>query len=443
MTPAARIAAVTELLEAAFQSVTPVERVPVDQVVAAYMRRRRFIGSKDRRYIGQLFYDLLRGLSRLDWWLDRFGQPVAPRSRVLAHLALGEAMAFPAIEALYGAGGYGPEPLSAAERDLLKGLPTGGLTQDAQPAWVRAECPEWLWPIFEAAFGDLTEAELAALIPAAPLDLRVNLLKVERTTALAALMEAGVASEATRLSPLGLRIAGRPALQQLVAYKEGWIEPQDEASQLAALLCYARPGQQVLDLCAGAGGKALALGAAMGNEGRLLLHDRDARRLSRAMPRLKRAGVTNAVAIGAEELAAAAGSFDRVLIDAPCSGSGAWRRHPDARWRLQPDELADRCGEQASLLAQAAPLTAPGGRLIYATCSLLAQENDGQVAAFLAEQEDFKLLPIRQVWEQSLHSAYPLEAQSEKAGLQSMTLTPAGQGCDGFFVAVMERQRAL
>ncbi|HMB75218.1 MAG TPA: RsmB/NOP family class I SAM-dependent RNA methyltransferase [Kiloniellaceae bacterium] len=432
MTPAARIAAVTELLEAAFQTPTPVERT-----VTAYLRRRRFIGAKDRRAIAQLFYNLLRGLSRLDWWLERCGQAVTPRARVLAHLALGEGMTAAAVAELFAAGGYGPAPLSASEATLLQALPPGGLTDAAQPVWVRAECPDWLWPAFEAAFAAAAEAEAAALIPPAPLDLRVNALKTTRDEAAAALAAADVESAPTTLSPWGLRIHGRPALPQMAAFAEGWFEPQDEASQLAALLSDARPGQRVLDLCAGAGGKALALAAAMGNQGQLLLHDRDEARLARAMPRLQRAGVTIAAALGADALAVATGSFDRVLIDAPCSGSGAWRRHPDARWRLQPDDLADRCGEQAALLAQGAALTAPGGRLIYATCSLLPQENERQVGMFLAARHDFAVLPVARLWAETLAAPCPVAGEDD-----CLTLTPAGQGCDGFFVAAMARQGA-
>lgn len=432
MTPAARIAAVTELLEAAFAAPVPVERT-----VAGYLRRRRFIGSKDRRAISQMFYGLLRALARLDWWLAELEQPAAPRARVLAYLVLEESRTPAAVAELFSAGGYGPAPLSAAEAALLERLPPGGLTTAAQPVWVRAECPDWLWPAFEAAFGATAEAELSALITAAPLDLRVNALKADRDAVAEALAAAGVASAPTPLSPMGLRVAARPALPRLAAFAEGWFEPQDEASQLAALLTDARPGQQVLDLCAGAGGKALALAAAMGNSGQLLLHDSDERRLAKAWPRLTRAGVSNAAAIGAGDLAAAAGRFDRVLVDAPCSGSGAWRRHPDARWRLQPEDLAARCEEQASLLERAAGLTAPGGRLIYATCSLLPQENDGQIAAFLAQHPDFALLPIAALWRELLPTPWPLPA-----GTDSLTLTPAGQACDGFFIAVMARQGA-
>ena len=436
MTPAARVAAVMEALGVALPG-----SLPAEQVLAAYLRRRRYIGSKDRRAITQRFYALLRSLSRIDWWLEAPSQAPSPRARVLAHLALAEGLGREEIAGLCGAGGYGPAPLSAVEDALLSRLAGAGLTSPEQPVWVRAETPAWLWPAFVTAFGPEAERELSALLPAAPLDLRVNSLKTDRETAQAALAEAGLAFRPTALSPLGLRIEGRPALQNLAATRDGWIEPQDEASQLAALLTDARAGMAVLDFCAGAGGKALALGAAMAGEGRLVLHDSDPERLARAKPRLARAGVANAAFSegGADGLPGEAGRFDRVLVDAPCSGSGAWRRHPDARWRLQPADLAARCLLQGRLLGQAGDLVAPGGRLIYATCSLLPQENTGALAAFLEGRPDYELLPIEEVWQEALAGGADCPAPP---GAGSLTLTPARHGCDGFFIAVLQRRSA-
>ena len=221
------------------------------------------------------------------------------------------------------------------------------------------------------------------------------------------------------------------------AFRDGLVEVQDEASQLAALLVEARPEMAVADLCAGAGGKALALAAAMGNRGRLVALDSEAARLERARPRLARAGVTcHALqTLSGDDgpwLSAEAAGFDRVLVDAPCSGSGAWRRNPDARWRLTPEALAELLETQATLLDRAAALVRPGGRLIYATCSLLAEENGAQIESFLARATDFALKPYGEVWRAAIGSTPPDRAAT-------LTLTPARHGTDGFFVAVLER----
>ncbi len=454
MTPAARIEAAIELLGRIDAEVAPAERVMV-----RYLRERRYIGSKDRRALGDLTYRVLRARARLDWWLEHAGPGPGdgldrPRRSVLAALVLIDGRTPETLAALFDGGTYHPAPLDPDERalaDALAGQGAGcGLTDPGQPAWVAAECPEWLWPEFVEAFGAGAAAELGALMGEAPLDLRVNTLKGDRAAARAALAEEGIDAAPTPLSPLGLRAAGRPGLSAGRAYESGLVEIQDEGSQVVALITDARPGMVVLDFCAGAGGKTLALAAAMDNRGRLTALDVDQRRLDRAAGRLKRAGIGNVERHRLDDeawLARHAGGFNRVLVDAPCSGTGAWRRQPDARWRLTPETLDGYRGTQARILAQAAPLVAGGGRLIYATCALLPSENRRQVEAFLAARPDFSLLPAAAVW------AETLAAMGGPAGAPGppprpapfdgpyLLLSPARHGTDSFFAAILERRK--
>jgi len=451
MTPAARIAAVIELVQAIEADPRPAERC-----VADYLRGRRYIGAKDRRAVADAVFAWLRARARTDWWVARAapageargeardgasggaGGAAQARAAVLALLALVEGRAAAEIAALFDGSRYGPAPLSDGEGALVAHLAGRSLDDPAQPDWVRLECPEWLLPAFGAAFGGGRDRELAALIAAAPLDLRVNALKGDREQARAALADEGIEAAPTPLSPWGLRVAGRRAVTAGAAYRAGLIEPQDEGSQLVALLCDARPGLAVADLCAGGGGKTLALAAAMGNDGRLVALDRDEARLARARARLRRAGAGLAELHGPPDavwLAAEAGRFDRVLIDAPCSGTGTWRRQPDARWRLTEGDLARYRAAQAALLDDGAGLLRPGGRLVYATCSLLPAENREQIAAFLAAHPDFAVVPAAGAWLAAL-GAPPAGLPSPFEG-EFLTVTPARHGCDGFFAAVL------
>jgi 16S rRNA (cytosine967-C5)-methyltransferase len=449
MTPGARIQAAIELL-----GLIEAAPVPAERVVTAYHRARRYIGSKDRRAVGDLVYAVLRGQARLDWWLARVGaadgdEAGRPRRVVLAALVLIEGRGAEELAGLFDGGAYAPAPLEGPERALVAALTDRDLTDPSQPPWIAVECPEWLWPEFEAGFGAAAADELAAMIAPASLDLRVNTLKGDRAAARAALAEEGIAAEPAPLSPLGLRVpvrpGGRPTLSAGRAFESGLVEVQDEGSQLVAILTDARPGMAVADFCAGAGGKTLALAAAMAGEGPLSALDTDQRRLDRAVRRIKRAGARNVTRqrlVGEDWLAHRAGVFARVLVDAPCSGSGAWRRQPDARWRLSPEKLAGYRHTQARILAQAASVVAGGGRLVYATCSLLPSENEAQVAAFLDARPDFTVLPMDRVWAETM---VPLggPAAPEPAPFSGpfLQLTPARHGCDGFFAAVFERRK--
>ncbi|HXC91667.1 MAG TPA: RsmB/NOP family class I SAM-dependent RNA methyltransferase, partial [Stellaceae bacterium] len=283
--------------------------------------------------------------------------------------------------------------------------------------------------------------EMAALNAAAPVDLRVNLLKADRETVRRVLAAEGVAAEPTPWSPLGLRLAARAPLSGLKAFKDGLFDVQDEGSQLAALLAGARPGMRVVDFCAGAGGKTLALAAGMANRGKLVACDVSARRLERAGLRLRRAGVGNVErrVLSSENdkwVKRHAGGFDLVFVDVPCLGTGTWRRNPDAKWRSQPEDLAELILLQQQILRSAARLVRAGGRLVYATCSLLREEDAAQAEAFLAGSPDFALLPAARAWAETIGRTSP-------SGEDYLFLTPARHGTDGFFVAIFERKPAM
>ncbi|MDX1401218.1 MAG: RsmB/NOP family class I SAM-dependent RNA methyltransferase, partial [Kiloniellales bacterium] len=350
MRPPARLAAVIEVLEELFSG----KKCAADQVLTAYFRARRFIGSKDRRNIADRSFDLLRHHFRLRWHLAALLREPTARNLLLAYLVLVEKETPEATTAHFSAGGYGPASLSPAEADLVQKLHRRRLDEKEMPPWVASECPEWLWPRMEAALGRTAKKELSAFARSAPLDLRVNLLKTDRSAARESLAAEGVQAVETPYSHLGLRVTGRPALTASTAYRDGLVEPQDEASQLAALLLEAEPGQKVLDFCAGAGGKALALAAEMQNRGRLLLHDKNAARLSLSKVRLQRAGIEIAEIVSTPaSLPAHRGTCDRVFVDAPCSATGRWRRQPDGRWQLTAKFLREVVDLQRRIVKQA------------------------------------------------------------------------------------------
>lgn len=431
MTPAARVAAAVEMLEA----VAAGSGRPADATVSAYFRQRRYIGSKDRTALAERLYALLRWHARIGWWLERTGHPDTPRARVIAGLMLGEAVPAAEIPRLFSGGRHAADTLEPDEQRLVQALTGHTLDHPEMPAGVRAECPDWAAGPLQALFGDRFEAEMAALLAPAPLDLRINTLRAERESVRQALAAVGIKAEPTALSPIGLRVEGRPPLAGLSVFKTGQIEVQDEGSQLVALLVDPQPGQQVVDFCAGAGGKALALAAKMQGRGRVVAADISKGRLIRAKERMRRAGIDN---IEPRQLdterdrwvSRAKGKFERVLIDAPCSGTGSWRRNPDSRWRSV--DLAELTALQGRILASASRLTKTGGRLVYATCSLLREENEAIVEAFLAENPDFRVVPLAEAWAAALEAPCPTDGPY-------LRLSPARNGTDGFFAAVLER----
>ncbi|MFA9387630.1 MAG: ABC-three component system protein [Methyloceanibacter sp.] len=291
----------------------------------------------------------------------------------------------------------------------------------------------------------LAGEEGAALSERAPVDIRTNTLKATREKVLKALQR--FEAQPTGYSPLGVRIAHRPGparsphVEAEGAHGKGWFEVQDEGSQMAALLSGAGPRQQVMDFCAGAGGKTLALSSLMKNTGQLFAYDSDRMRLRPIFERLKRAGARNVQVLNAgetEALTPLEGKMDLVVIDAPCTGSGVWRRRPDAKWRLSPQMLEARAGEQVAVLDSGAALVKPGGRLAYITCSVLPIENRDQVDAFMSRHPDFKIVPWRMLWEAAFPVAPPASADGSE---EALLMTPLGHGTDGFFVAVLERAR--
>lgn len=435
MTPGARIQAAIELLD----EISSGGSRPADGVVAFYFRGRRYIGAKDRRAIADLVYGVLRRRARLDWWITRTDLASRDgRSRVIADLVLNERCDQTAIAALFDNKDHSPRVLTGEEKQLIEALAGQKPFHHDMPDWVRGEYPEWLEPQLRDLFGEDLAAEMGVMRDEAPLDLRVNSLKADRAAAVAALAEDNLTATPTALSPLGLRLPGRVALATQRAFREGMIEVQDEGSQIVALLTGAQPGQAVVDFCAGAGGKTLALAACMKNKGRLIACDTVETRLARATERLRRAGIDNVTRRVLESehdkwVKRNSGSFDRVLVDAPCTGTGTWRRNPDAKWRLKPRDLEELTVLQGRILASAARLVKPGGRLVYATCSLLPAEDEQPVRTFLDSHEQFELLPVPAVWAETIGTACPTDQPM-------LRLTPFRHGTDGFFAAVLQRK---
>ena len=429
MTPPARLEAAIALLEA----IEAAPHRPADAIANEFFRERRFIGSGDRRAVSDRVWRVLRARRRLTWWVPR----ATPRLLVAASL-LTEGWALAGVAESFSGDRFAPGGLERNEYNALRRVEGQVLDQAEMPEPVRFELPDWLYPRMLARFGDRLATEMAALSEPAPLDLRVNVLKGTRDEAAAALAAEGWEARPTPLSPWGLRIDGRRPVTSGPAFQSGLVEIQDEGSQLIAALTGAKPGMRVVDWCAGAGGKTLALAAMMGNRGQIVACDVSASRLDGAVRRLRRAGVNNVerhlVETGDKWAKRRAGAFDRVLVDAPCTGTGTWRRNPDARHRLTEQDLLELTRKQSSILDTARALVRPGGRLIYATCSLLQEENEGQVSGFLLRHADFRLVPLAQAW--------PFEGTvPEVMGPdgEMLSLTPAAHGTDGFFAAVLER----
>ena len=420
MTPGARVQGAIDLLSA----VATWEK-PADALASAWFRDRRYIGGGDRRAISFRVWNVIRDWRKLTWRLR------AEDARLLVAAAmLLDGAPFAHLEALYNGEPHSPRPLDDAERAALRPLEGATPLHPRMPEDVRHEVPAWILPRLVEHFGADTPAELAALLVEAPLDLRVNLLKADRETARAALAAEGIEARPTPFSPWGLRIAGRKPVVTGAAFRDGLVEIQDEGSQLVALLAGAAPGMRVLDYCAGAGGKTLALAMTMENRGHLVAADVSATRLEGAVRRLRRAGVHNVerhlIVAGDKWAKRRAASFDRVLVDAPCTGTGTWRRNPDARLRLAETDLAELVAKQAAILATAARLLRPGGRLVYAVCSVLAEEGVGQVERLLAAEPALRVVPVAEAWQGAPTTPF-------------LAITPRRHGTDGFFAAVLER----
>ncbi|SDR56809.1 16S rRNA (cytosine967-C5)-methyltransferase [Rhizobiales bacterium GAS113] len=433
MTPSARLSAAIEVLDD-----IAARRRPAADALKDFGLARRFAGSKDRAAIASLVYDVLRRKASAAWIMgfERV-EEAPPRAVLLAALRLGRRMSVDALAALCDGSRFAPPPLSAQERARLE---AGATALANAPLHVAGDFPEWLSPSLQGEFGDDLVNEMQALAHRAPLDLRVNALKGRRDEAMAAL--AHLRPEATPHSALGLRLPhgedGRgPSVQSEPAFLDGLVEIQDEGSQLVSLLAAAKPGETVIDLCAGGGGKTLALAAMMGSGGRIFATDGDQRRLAPIHARLQRAGVRNVEVRTPrgrthEPLAGLEGQADLVLVDAPCTGVGTWRRNPDAKWRMRPGSLAERLKEQDAVLARAAQFVKRGGRIAYITCSLLPQENDARLLAFMERQTGWRCLP-----QAELAAAMPQLAGFGSRGGAGLLVTPARTGTDGFFFSVL------
>jgi 16S rRNA (cytosine967-C5)-methyltransferase len=431
MTPAARLSAAIEVL-----TDIDARRRPAADALKDWGLSHRFAGSGDRAAIAGLLYDALRRKASSAFIMG----DGTPRAVLLGMLRRERRLDVAAIANLADGGRFAPSPLTDQERARLDAA-----SLDGAPAWVAGDYPEWLDPRFAATFGDERVEEGVALASRAPLDLRVNTLNATREQALAALADLSPAP--SRWSPLGLRIAlaadaRSPAIHAEPAFIKGQIEIQDEGSQLAALMANAKPGQQVVDLCAGAGGKTLALAAAMENKGQLFATDDDKRRLAPIHDRLERAGVRNVqvrTPRGAGDvLADLNGHADLVLIDAPCTGTGSWRRNPDAKWRVRPGALEQRIKDQVGLLDRAATLVKPGGRIAYVTCSVLAAENGEQVRGFLGRHPQFSIVPAAETTAVLGERAF-LFRRAVLTMDEGILMTPRRTDTDGFFVSVLRQ----
>ncbi len=442
MTPGARVAATIELLD---EIVSHSDR-PADLVANAFFRARRFIGGGDRRAVSERAWSILRRWGQLHWWLQRTRHPALPsgglaRAMVAADLVLAGGHDLAALQALFDGGRYRPAPLDEAELRALRQMEGHSLPHPEQPDWVRLNIPEWIAPHLQEAYGAAWGREIAALDTPPPVDLRVNRLKATVAEARAALEREGIETEPMRYAADGLRLRRRLSVVAGEAFHNGLIEIQDEGSQLVAALVDAQPGMQIADYCAGAGGKTLAIAAGMNNKGRVVALDVLETRLDRSAQRLRRAGAHNVErrALGPDNrkwLKRQAGAFDRVLVDVPCTGSGTWRRNPDARWTLQPEDLAELVPKQAAILDAAQRLVKPGGGLIYATCSVLPAENERQVEAFLQRHPDFAVVPVADVWRDAMGQDVPAEIASGPY----LRLSPLRHGTDGFFAATLVRK---
>ncbi|HUI96150.1 MAG TPA: RsmB/NOP family class I SAM-dependent RNA methyltransferase [Xanthobacteraceae bacterium] len=430
MIPAARLSAAIEVL-----ADIEARRRPAADALKDWGLAHRFAGSGDRAAIAGLVYDALRRKASAAWLMGE----AAPRAVLLGMLRLERGLDLDAIEKLADGSRFAPAPLSDAERARLRDG-----TLEGAPAHVAGDYPEWLDGPLARVFGEARAEEGAALARRAPLDLRVNTLKADRDKTAEALAHLNAAP--TRWSPVGLRITLAPDAKNVAIHSEpafltGLIEVQDEGSQLAALLTGVKPGEQVIDLCAGAGGKTLALAALMKNRGQIYATDLDKRRLAPIHKRLERAGARNVqvhTPRGKEDLLADRhGQADLVLIDAPCTGTGTWRRNPDAKWRTRPGALDVRAKEQAAVLDRAAALVKPGGRIAYVTCSVLAEENADQVRGFLARHAEFA--PTRELLAPLGERALVFR-QAVLLAEEGVQMTPRRTETDGFFVSVLVRR---
>lgn len=442
MTPSARIQSLVDFLEMLEDSPKP-----ADSLLSSAFRLRRFIGSKDRADIAERYYRILRFHARFKWWAKYCKTEFTPRFQAILDILFHDKMIYEArqngkplnemMQRFFDGQYHGALTLTGEEHDAIRRIRKQGVTHLNMPDDVRLECPKWIAPRLKEVLGDQFEAVMSEMLEPARLHVRVNTLKATRDETIKALRRADIHATAGTLSPQSLIIQGRPALSASEPFKNGWVEIQDEGSQLIGFLSGAKPKMRVSDFCSGAGGKALAMASTMKNKGTLIASDVLAGKLKRARVRFTRAGID---CIEARPLTTendkwvkrAKGTFDVVLTDAPCSGVGTWKRNPDMRWRFKGPDLEELLVLQESIIDSASRLVKIGGEFIYATCSLLPEENANQVDKFLAKNDNFELVPVKDIWEDRIGTP--------NLGFDKyLDLTPAHAQTDGFFAAVMRR----
>lgn len=422
-------------LQAAIDVLSDIEKRnrPASEALKAWGLDHRFAGSGDRAAIGNIVYDALRKKASTQYMM----QSDSTRRWVFGTLLRDWGYDGASLNAALEGDKFAPDLLTDEEiatfnqQDLSKA-----------DAHIQADVPEWLTQSLEANFAEDWIEEAQAFGQRPPVDLRVNTLKANRDKVAKALQKSG--ARPTTIARNGLRVAAgagaarQPNLQAEAAFQKGWFEIQDEGSQIVADLVFARPGEQVLDFCAGAGGKTLALAANMENRGQIHAYDADKNRLKPIYQRIKRAGIRNAqVHSPDDDMSELVGKMDRVVVDAPCTGTGTWRRHPHAKWKLSREMLETRLTEQDEALSEAAPFVKPGGFLIYITCSILPEENENQITSFIDDNPEFELLSVGEVWQDLFGFDKP---QPWSSDMRTVTLTPLSVNTDGFFIAVVGRK---
>lgn len=399
----AKYQAVLEIMEQVWQ-----DRYPADNIIKEYMRARKYIGSKDRKFITNTIWNIIRHRSRLEFDCGCR----EPRMLLLTYLKDED------FDIIADGSKYGLAPLTKEEKDKLNNL-----NQDVYPDYVEKECPQWLYEKMD------NPALAVALNNTASADVRVNM--ASREDIKEKLQKEGLFFAPTPYSPYGLRSSERLNLQNCIAYQNGEIEVQDESSQLGGILCDVRPQHKIIDYCCGGGGKSLLLGALLKNEGVIYAHDKNKKRMDGLAERAKRLGITD---IKVTDSLKEQDKFDRFIIDAPCSGSGTWRRSPDAKYRLTQKQLEGIKSAQAEILETAAHHLADGGRIIYMTCSVLPEENEMQIEAFLGKHPELSVVNMRELWERKLEKIYPFVEE------KYLHCSPLTTGTDGFFVCVMQKK---
>jgi len=414
---------------------------PIDAILSSCFRHLSdALERRDRRDLENRVRSVLHNYRHLLWWLKTAKLPADMRSILLADMILNEKADIKQLETLCNGAHNRMEMLTKDEITGLKRLLNKDINHPDMGPTIQAECPDWAAAGLRRVFGDKFQEEMQALSVRPTTDFRVNTLHTTREAVKESLAAQGFKTEDTPHSPIGLRQidAGGPILSDTEAFSKGWLEVQDEGSQLVAQLVGANKAKQVVDFCAGAGGKTLALAAEMKNGGHHVACDVHSKRLQRAKVRLKRAGIVNTERRLLENtydkwVKKNKGKFERVLIDAPCSGTGTWRRNPDSKWTKDETDLEELAALQADILKSASRLTKKGGRFIYATCSLLPEENEDQITAFLKENDGFKLLNAKDIWQESFEGNYPSSSD------EYFRITPLQSGCDGFFACVLEK----